>query len=162
MNNQYAQISSVDTGTNTIIVDRVPSNWVIGDKINAVSQDPNFSITSEEATITAISSPSLVLDSVTGLGVGDYVSLQGYSAIPQLPVEAHAYLAQLTAAKALEGLGDRAGMEAALSKAESLKKGILIMTSSRVDGSPKKAISPNGGVRIASSLRGIRRGSWGF
>src|SRR5690606_16238107 len=105
---------------------------------------------------------SLVLDSVEGIEVGDYITLEGYSAIPQIPVEAHAYLAQLTAAKCLEGLGDREGMKAALDKAESLKKSLLVMTSQRVDGSPKKVVSPNGGVRIASSLRGIRRGSWGF
>jgi len=159
---QYGQIRSINTNTNTVVLDGLPNDWVVGDKINAVSQDPNFKITVEEAEILTISSPSIVLDSVEGLSVGDYITLQGYSAIPQIPVEAHAYLAQLTAAKALEGLGDREGMAAALKKAESLKEKLLIMTSQRVDGSPKKVISPNGGVRVASSLRGIRRGSWGF
>lgn len=160
--NQYGQIRSIDTNTNTVVLSQVPNDWVVGDKINAVSQDPNFRITAEDLEITTISVPSVVLNSVEGLSVGDYITLEGYSAIPQLPVEAHAYLAQLTAAKCLEGLGDRAGMESALSKAESLKKNLLTMTSSRIDGSPKKLINPNGGVRIASSLRGIRRGSWGF
>ena len=159
---QYGQIVSIDTGTNTVVLDKLPNDWEVGDKINALSQDPNFKITLDESEITTISSPSIVLTTVEGLSVGDYITLQGYSAIPQIPVEAHAYLAQLTAAKALEGLGDRDGMAAALKKAESLKDNLLIMTSQRVDGSPKKVINPNGGVRIASSLRGIRRGSWGF
>ncbi len=159
---QYGQVVSIDPDTNTVVLDKVPTGWVVGDTINAVSQDPNFKITVESAEITTLSAPSVVLSSVVGLSVGDYVTIEGYSAIPQLPVEAHAYLAQLTAAKVLEGLGDRAGMEAALAKAKSLKDGLLIMTSSRVDGSPKKVINPNGGVRIAASLRGIRRGSWGF
>lgn len=160
--NSYGQITSINTLTKTVVLDSLPSDWRVGDKINAISQDPNFTITLEEAQITALSAPSLVLSSVDGLGVGDYVSLQGYSAIPQIPVEAHAYLAQLTAAKALEGLGDTQGMANALEKAKSLKDNLLLMTSQRVDGSPKKVISPNGGVRIASSLRGIRRGGWGF
>lgn len=159
---QYGQIISIDPNTKTVVLDKVPSNWVVGDSINAVSQDPNFRITLESAEITVLSAPSLELSTVEGLQVGDYVTIEGYSAVPQIPVEAHAYLAQLTAAKALEGLGDREGMKAALDKAESLKKNLLTMTSQRVDGSPKKIISPNGGVRIASSLRGIRRGSWGF
>jgi len=159
---QYGQIRSINENTNTIVLDSLPNDWVVGDMINAVSQDPNFKITLDEAEILTISSPSIVLSTVAGLSVGDYITLQGYSAIPQIPVEAHAYLAQLTAAKALEGLGDREGMAAALKKAESLKDNLLIMTSQRVDGSPKKVISPNGGVRVASSLRGIRRGSWGF
>lgn len=159
---QYGQIVSIDPNTNTVVLDKLPNDWEVGDKVNALSQDPNFKITLDESEITTISSPSIVLTTIEGLSVGDYITLQGYSAIPQIPVEAHAYLAQLTAAKALEGLGDREGMAAALKKAESLKEKLLIMTSQRVDGSPKKVVSPNGGVRIASSLRGIRRGSWGF
>lgn len=155
----YGQIQNIDPDTKIVVLDRVPSDWVVGTKINAISQDPNFKITAEDVTIQAVSSPSIQVDSVEGLSVGDYVSMEGYSAIPQIPVEAHAFLAQLTAAKCLEGLGDREGMQAALEKAETLKKGILTMTSNRVDGSPKKIVNPNGGVRIASSLRGIRRGS---
>ncbi len=159
---QYGQVISVDPNTNTVVMDRVPSGWVAGDRINSVSQNANFKITNSGAEITILSAPSIVLDSVEGITVGDYISLEGYSAVPQIPIEAHAYLAQLTAAKALEGLGDREGMKAALEKAEGMKKNLLIMTSSRVDGSPKKVVSPNGGVRIAASLRGVRRGSWGF
>jgi len=150
----YGQITSINVATSTIVLNNLPTSWVVGDKINAISQDPNFKLTMEEATITVLSSPSVVLSSVIGLNVGDYISLMGYSSIPQIPVEAHAYLAQLTAAKALEGLGDREGMKAALEKANSLKDSLLIMTSSRVDGSPKKIVSPNGGVKRASSLRG--------
>lgn len=155
---QYGQVVSVDPNTNTVVMDKVPSGWVVGDKVNSISSIPNFKITNPGAEITIMSAPSFVLDSIEGIKVGDYITIEGYSAIPQIPVEAHAYLAQLTAAKALEGLGDREGMKAALDKAEGMKRNLLIMTSQRVDGSPKKVVSPNGGVRIASSLRGIRRG----
>lgn len=159
---QYGQIVSIDKNSNTVVLSNLPLDWKSGDEINAVSQDPNFKITLEKATIVSVSSPSVILSSVDGLSVGDYVTQYGYSAIPQIPVEAHSYLAQLTAAKLLEGLGDERGMSIALKKAETLKEGVLTMTANRVDGSPKKVISPNGGVRIASSLRGIRRGSRGF
>lgn len=158
----YGQIRTIDTVTKTVVLDNLPSDWKIGDTVNAVSQDPTFKITLSESTITAISSPSIVLSTVEGLSVGDYLSLEGYSAIPQIPVEAHAYLAQLTAAKALEGLGDREGMQAALAKAQSLKANLLIMTSQRVDGSPKKIVNPNGGIRLASNLRGHRGGGRGI
>lgn len=159
---QYAQIVSIDTNLNTVVVDGVPNDWVVGDTLNAVSSNPNFKITNSAMEIISLSAPTIELDTVEGLEVGDYISLEGYSAVPQIPVEAHAYLAQLTAAKALEGLGDREGMKSAMEKAESLKQNLLIMTSQRVDGSAKKVVNPNGGVRTASSLRGIRRGSWGF
>lgn len=159
---QYGRIRSIDPDTNTILLDYVPSSWIPGTELNAVKSEPSFSITSEGFTVVASSAPSIIVSSVEGLSVGDYISELGYSAIPQVPVEAHAYLAQLTAAKCLESLGDFEGAAKAEKKAEDLSKGLLVMTEQRVDGSPKKVISPNGGVRIASSLRGIRRGSWGY
>lgn len=155
---QYGKVVSINTTTKTIVLDNLPSDWVVGDELNAVGHDPNFSITLENAVISSISSPSITLSTVDGLSVGDYVTQYGYSAIPQIPVEAHSYLAQLTAAKLLEGLGDERGMQVAMGKADSLKRGLLIMTSQRVDGSPKKIVNPNGGLRLASSLR--RRGGY--
>lgn len=158
---EYGQIRSIDTLTNTIVMTRVPTTWGVGSELNAVSSVPNFKITAPLVTVTAISSPSLVLDTVEGLEVGDYVTLYGFSAVPQIPVEAHAYLAQLTAAKCLEGLGDREGMQAALGKAETLKTNLLIMTSQRVDGSVKKIMNPNGGLRLGAGLGRWGRGSSG-
>lgn len=154
----YGQVVTVDALSNTVTLDQVPLNWAIGTQINTVEQGPNFSITCPLATVTAKSSPTLILDTVEGISVGDYMSEYGYSAIPQIPLEAHAYLAQLTAAKLLEGLGDRDGMTAALQKALSLKDALLVMVSNRVDGSPKKVMNPDGGLR----LRNFRRGWWGW
>lgn len=143
----YGQIVSINTGANTFVLSNVDTSWIVGDKLNAVSSQPNFTITSSEMTIVSLSSPTVEVDSVSGLSVGDYVTMQGYSAIPQIPVECHGYLAQLAAVYCLEGLGDREGMQAALAKANILKQGIEVVTSNRVDGSPKKVINPNGGFR---------------
>lgn len=154
---QYGRVESVDSGTNTIVLDNLPSNWAIGDTINTVSSTPNFLITNESAAITNVSNPAVVLDSVEGIAVGDYMTLEGYSAIPQIPVEAHNYLAQCVATIALEGLGDREGMKASDEVAEKLKTALMIMISQRVDGSPKKVVNPSGGLRIG---QGWRRG-WG-
>jgi hypothetical protein len=101
---EYGQVTAIDTGTNTLTLSQVPSDWVVGTELNSVLQTPNFETTAEFFTIQSISSPSITVDSVDGISVGDYISQYGYSAIPQIPLEAHAYLAQLTAAKALEGL----------------------------------------------------------
>lgn len=155
---QYGQVQSVDTLTNTVVMDFVPYAWEVGTELNSVSSEPNFATTNEGATITAISSPSIVLSSVDGIEVGDYISELGYSAVPQIPIEAHNYLAQLTAVKCLEGLGDREGQKAAQAEAEVLKQNLLIMISQRVDGSVKKVMSPDGGLRLWS---GVRRRGWG-
>ena len=114
-------------------------------------------------TVTSVSSPTIFVDTVTGLSVGDYISLEGYSAIPQIPLEAHAYLAQLTAVKCLETVADRPGMEAAQAKANELRQNMLTITTQRVDGSLKKIINPNGGLRVGSGIGGRwgnGRGIW--
>jgi len=157
---KYGQIVSIDTGTNTVILDFVPSDWEIGTILNAVEGESPFNITSEETTITAVSSPTVVLSSVDDLEVGNYLSEESYSAVPQVPVEAHAYLAQLTAAKCLEGLGDYNGMKAAIEKAMSLKESLLVMISNRVDGSPKKLVNPSGGLRTTAGLGRFWRGNY--
>jgi len=149
----YGQVVSVDENTNTVVLSFVPYDWEAGTEVNAVSSVPNFETTSSLATIQSVSSPSIILDSVEGLEVGDYIAPYGYSAIPQVPVEAHAYLAQLTAVKCLEGLGDRDGMQAAQAKADKLKDNLLVMISQRVDGSVKKIMQPDGGFRLQNGIR---------
>lgn len=154
----YGIVRTINTGTNTAQLSFVPNDWDVGTVLNSVSPTAPFKVTNSAMTITAVSSPSIVLDNVTDLSVGDYVSMQGFSAIPQILIEAHPYLAQLTAIKVLEGLGGQ-GMENAQAKAEMLKKNLLILISQRVDGSIKKVINPNGGLRSASGLwrRGFSR-----
>ena len=150
---KYGRITSINAGTSTIVLDALPSDWATGTVLNTVSSTPGFSTTNELATIVTVSSPSIVLDTVAGMAVGDYISDYGYSAIPQIPIEAHQYLAQLTAAKCLEGLGDREAMASALKKADVLEQGLLIIISQRVDGSVKKLVNPNGGLRYRAGLR---------
>lgn len=153
----YGKIISIDYDNNSVVLNNVPLDWTTGTEINIVSASPpGFKAVTPFDTIVSVSSPTVNLTDVSKASVGDYVSIYGYSAIPQIPVEAHAYLAQLTAAKCLESLGDRDGMQAALSTAETLLKGIMIVTQPRVDGSPKKIINPNGGIAAASGL-----GQWG-
>lgn len=149
---EYGQITSIDSNTNTITLSAVPNDWDSGTFLNAVASYSPFKITNSQIEVSAVSSPSIVVDTTEGLSVGDYLSEKGYSAIPQIPIEAHAYLAQLTAVKCLEGLGDRAGMKAAQEKANMLEKALLVMISQRVDGSTKKIINPNGGFRISAGL----------
>lgn len=149
----YGQVVSVDSNTNTVVLSNVPTSWEAGTtSVNSVGSTPPFSISNASAEVVAISDPSVELSSVEGIEVGDYIAEEGYSGVPQVLIEAHAYLAQLVAAKALEGLGDRAGMDAALTKAKDLKKSLLVMISQRVDGSVKKIVNPSGGFRINNGL----------
>lgn len=154
---QFGQVVSIDQGASSAVLSFVPYDWDTGDVLNSVSSTSPFGVTNSALTIVSVSSPSVVFDTVEDLAVGDYISYQGYSAVPQVLIEAHGYLAQLTAVKCLEGLGDRQGMEAAQVKADMLKKNLLIIVSQRVDGSVKKIINPNGGFRVMG-----RRGYGGW
>jgi len=139
----YGKIISIDVPGTTLVLSNVPNDWSAGTQVNAVSSVPNFKTTNSLMTITAVSSPSIVVDNVDDLSVGDFVSDLGWSAVPQVPVETHGYLAQLVAVKALEGLGAFDGMKVAQAKLEEMKPDMLIMTSQRVDGSVKKVVNPN-------------------
>lgn len=153
---EYAQVVSIDVGSNTIQLDSLPTNFEDGMALNSVSSVPNFAVTNSEMIIDTISSPSIVVDTVEGLEVGDYITEQGYSAIPQIPIEAHAYLSQLTAVQALIGLAAKSQADTAMAVAKEQREALLIMVSQRVDGSVKKIMNPNGGLRIWSGL-----GRWG-
>jgi hypothetical protein len=153
----YGQVLSVDANTNTVILDNVPNDWEIGTELNSVSSEPNFEATNSLMTVTGVSDPTLILDDVTDVEVGDYISEYGFSAIPQVPVEAHGYLAQLTAVICLQGLGDEKAAKIAEAKAERIKTGLLTVVSQRVDGSVKKVINPNGGLRLGAKI-----GRWGW
>lgn len=157
----YGRVISVDSNTNTVVLDFVPNDWTTGTQLNAVQGTTPFEASNELVTVVSVSSPSVVLDDVTGIAEGDYISEYGFSAVPQVPIECQYYLAQLTAAKCLEGLGDREGERAALEKAQELKKNMMIMISQRVDGSVKKIVNPNGGLRLNSGLGRWGRGYWG-
>lgn len=161
----FARVTAVDTLTNQLTLDNTPFVWVVGDTLNSVSSmPPRFKTTNPQMTITNISNPTITVDTVEGVVVGDYVSYMGYSAIPQVFIEAHAYLAQMTAAKCLESLGDDTGMQVALNRAEAMKTGLLTLTSQRVDGSVKKVMAASGGLRLGSGLgrwgRGGSGGGW--
>lgn len=154
--NNYARIRSVNTGTNTVQLDNIPSAWASGTELNTVNSSVPFEIKNETLEIVSTSFPSLILNNVDDVSVGDYISDRGFSAIPQIPIEAHPYLAQMTAALALEGLGDPKA-KGAYEKAERMKTSLLVLISRRVDGSVKKVMNPNGGLRVQSGV-----GRWGY
>lgn len=157
---EYGQVVSVDLLTNTVVVDNVPSDWAIGTELNSVGSQPNFLTTNESTLITALSTPSIILSDATGIEVGDYLAEIGFSGIAQVPIEGHNWLSQLTAVSCLDGLGDYEGAARAQQKADILKQNFLTVISQRVDGSVKKIVSPNGGLRLQAGIRRRGRGWW--
>lgn len=146
------QITDIDTVNNILTVSYVPPSWDTGDIINSIKETQPFNTTNDEMTIVNASMPTIEVDDVTGVNIGDWVSVQGESIIPQLPEEAHTVLAQATVVKLLEALGDREGMKAAEAKLDQNKKDLLGVINPRIDGSPKKIV----GNKILYARRGSR------
>ncbi len=140
------RVTSINPNTNEIVLSNIPSDWAINTKLSVIEAVSPFNIKIESGTIINLSSPTIELDNVTNIEIGDWVTLEGDSVVPMIPVEAHPYLAQLSCVKCLEGLGDREGMSAAQSKANELKESLLTMISPRVDSAPKKITNCGNGI----------------
>lgn len=139
-------ITAINTGTNEITVDNVPAGWAVGTDLSIVKGQPGFDTRYHDVSIVALSSPTIELASVEDLEVGDYVCPQGYSCIPQLPVEAHHVLAQAGVVKVLEALGSLNEMKIAQEKYNQLEQAMLNMITPRVDGAPRKVNNLNKGI----------------
>lgn len=157
---EAGQVTGVNPLTNEVTLTFVPNDWTTGTKLNVVGQSQPFATKVEEVTIVVASSPTLQLNSVTGISVGDWVSLQGYSPVPQIPVEAHKVLAQAAVVKCLEAMGDREGMQVAEAKLRQNIEDMLKLINPRVDGAVKKITNAGNGILDWSLSNPYRKGIW--
>jgi hypothetical protein len=148
------QVTSIDTGLNTLTLGNVPVSWTAGTRIDVISNVPGFDTVFEDLTLVTASSPTVELADVTGISVGDWICITGESCIPQVPLECHQLLAQASVVKCLESLKDTEGMQLAQAKLSEMFKAFENMTTPRVDGRPK-VINRQNGVFLSS-----RRGWW--
>lgn len=134
-----AQVVSFDPVAKTITVDIAPTTWSTTTVFDIINSNPPFDSRVDNATITNISGAVLTFSSAlpTNLAKGDWVSEANFSPIPQIPVECHRLLEVLTAARALQYMGDP-GFQTMQGMAESMKKDLVTMLNPRVDGSPRK------------------------
>lgn len=78
---------------------------------------------------------------------GDYICSQFECIIPQIPSDLHNILAERTAARILEALGDTIGLQTANAKIGQLEARQNTLIDSRVDGSPRKVVNNNSLLR---------------
>jgi hypothetical protein len=153
---QSGKITSINTITNELTLSFLPNTWVVGDTVNIVGSAQPFETKVKSVAITASSFPLLTVASLTGISVGDYVSLEGYSPIIQLPVEAQKVLAQATVVKCLESLNDAQGLQAAEAKLRQNKEDLINMISIRVEGASQKIVSSGGILGNSRAMTGRR------
>lgn len=138
-----AQITVIDTNTNTITVDALPSTMIVGETVDFIDSTPSFDSLEDDAAITVVANQDVTFASLPdGLAVGDWISLAGTTPIPQLPYEAHPVLAQLGACKALEAMGD-SNVKMAWARYQQMADALFKMITPRTDAPAQKIVSPN-------------------
>ena len=154
------QVLSIDTVNNLVVLANVPPGWEAGNSVCVVSNTPGFDLLVESTSLVSVSSPTVCLSAsaIAEIRVGDWIALEGETPIPQIPVEAHPVLAQATAVKVVEALGDQAGFTVAQNKYDQIARGYTMMTNSRVEGEPKRLVTRRG---IQDSIVGGWRGGRG-
>ena len=89
--------------------------------------------------------------------VGDYVMKDEESIIPQLPTELQPILAQRTAVKMLEALGDIEGMKMAQNELERMEYNAMTLIDNRVEGAPQKITNRHSILKSSLSNKLYRR-----
>jgi hypothetical protein len=139
-----AQISAINTGTNTVTVSSVPSTWTTGTSVDFIKATPPYQNPAIDQSITGVSGSDITFASLpSDLAVGDWIALAEYTPIPQVPFEFQPVLAQMTVVKALEAIGDREGAAAAKDDLKTIQQAALMLVTPRVQGSNKKVIGRN-------------------
>jgi hypothetical protein len=89
--------------------------------------------------------------------VGDYIMKQEESIVPQLPTELQPILAQRTAIKMLEALGDVEGMKMAQNELERMEYNAMTLIDNRVEGAPQKITNRHSILKSSLSNKLYRR-----
>lgn len=124
---------------------------------DVISPDLPFN-TKGTITVNGISANIFYVNDATELALvesGDYIYYKGEAPVAQyVPQEAFYLLAQATACKVLEALGDSQGLKEANADLAMLKQNMLKLVSPRSIGQPKKLVNRNsvfGAARIGWS-----------
>jgi len=149
---RVATISDIDRTTGLITVDSVPSNFPSTSEFDFVKTKSPHKLLTYDLTATTVDSGSSTLtfdtdDIPTQLAVGDKISIAGETDLVNCPSELHVMLAQMTAARVLESIGDLENLQAANNKIQKMENNASTLLSNRVDGSPIKAVVRNGFLR---------------
>lgn len=142
----YAVITSINTGSGAITCTTVPSGWSTSSSLyDLVRAKPHFDHLAIDLTATGVTTGAggnvtvAAASLPSELAVGDQVCVANQSGVPQLPLELHALLAQLCAAKCLEALGDGEAAERAYSVASRMREDAQAVLAPRVDGEVRLA-----------------------
>jgi hypothetical protein len=146
-----AQVTAINTGTNVVTVNAVPTTWTTADTFDIIPNSPQFTSLKDDQTITALTTTTLTFSSLptnpqTGaftMKVGDWVCPSQMSCIAQVPYDMFPLLTQRGIVRVLEGLGDTQNLQVAERRYADMAADFARTVSPRIDGTPKKIVNRN-------------------
>jgi hypothetical protein len=137
-----ARITTIDTATNTVSCSTVPAAWSGGESVDIIKGSGGYEYLSTGASIVAVNGTDVTLSALpSGLSVGDWVSIEGQSPIPQLPRELQPLLAHKVVVQILESMTQTQAAKQANDRVNQMIQSALSIISPRNKGGAKKLVA---------------------
>lgn len=102
------QITSINTGTNQVVVSSAPSTFATNTVVDLVQNLNPYDLLAMDYVLSAVSGTTLTFSSLPdGLAVGDWVCIATESPVPMIPEELHPVLIQSALVKCLSSKKDK-------------------------------------------------------
>lgn len=102
------QISSINTGNNTVVVSSAPSTFAANTVVDLIQNTNPFDLLAMDSVLSAVAGTTLTFSSLpSGLAVGDWVCLATESPVPMVPDEIHPLLIQSCLCRTLSSKKDK-------------------------------------------------------
>ncbi|HET9597852.1 MAG TPA: hypothetical protein VFP65_19850 [Anaeromyxobacteraceae bacterium] len=137
-------VSSFNTGTNAVTLSAAPpGTFTTAVKYDLVRAGSPFETLATDLVATTVVGSTLTFTSAlpSDLGVGDYVTLAGQTAVPQVPVELHPLLCQSVAVKILHGMCDYDAVDKQTAELMRMEGSIRKLLTGRVEEEPMRVVS---------------------
>jgi hypothetical protein len=139
------QITSIDTGANTITLSNANASWVSGTTtFDITQQKPQFTLLMQDEPATIAANVLTFTNPIsTNVQVGDWVAEANCSPIAQIPLEFQNVLCQSVVVKCLEALNYSDKSVAARIKYEQMAQSALDQISPRANKQPEYLVNRN-------------------
>lgn len=133
-----AQIESIDTGTNSVVVSSVPTSMTTGSVVDFIQNSNPYDSLELDQTIASVSGTTISFSALpSGLDVGDWVCFAMQSPVPMIPEELHPVLVQSALVTTLSSKKDKA-LEFEQKKLQQQIEDVINMLDPRVQNNSTK------------------------
>lgn len=135
---ECGQITSIDTGANTVVVSSAPATMAVSTVVDIVQNNNPYDLLSMDVALSSVSGTTLGFSSLpSGLAVGDWICLATESPVPMIPDELHPVLVQSALVSTLSSKKDKA-LEHESEVLEKMKIDAVNMLDPRIENNSVK------------------------